>query len=75
VHYKDALDIQLKHLGPLHPDVAMSYNNLGNVYRLKGDYNTAIEYIENALNVPLDQDHLQVAISKNHLGNVYQSKG
>jgi tetratricopeptide (TPR) repeat protein len=38
VEYRKALEIQLKVLGPDHPDTATSYNNIGAVYDAKGDY-------------------------------------
>ena len=36
--------IKLKTLGEEHPDVATSYNNIGMVWKSKGDYEKALEY-------------------------------
>lgn len=39
--------------GEDHPDVATTYNNLGNVYQSQGDYAKALEYHEKALRIRL----------------------
>ena len=38
--------IQLEQLGPNHVNVATSYNNLGTVYRDKGDLENASDYYQ-----------------------------
>ena len=40
--YSKALEIQLKVLGPEHPDVAGSYGNLGNIYNSQGKQEEAL---------------------------------
>ena len=47
-HYQKALAIKLKKLGPEHPDVATSYNNMAYVYKAKKDLAKAKEYWEKA---------------------------
>ena len=47
-HYQKALAIDLKQLGPEHPYVAMSYNNMAYVYKAKKDLVKAKEYWEKA---------------------------
>jgi len=45
VEYHKALKIELKVLGPDHPNTAESYNNIVAVYYAKGDYKNAfVEY-------------------------------
>jgi tetratricopeptide (TPR) repeat protein len=43
----------VKKLGPQHPGVAASYNDLGKAYRRKGDYDRAIECFQEALKIGL----------------------
>lgn len=43
-----ALAIKEKTLGAEHPSTATLYNNIGWVYRGKGDYITALNYYSNA---------------------------
>ena len=45
-NYRKALAIWLKQLGPGHPDVATSYNNMAVVYYAKKDLAKAKEYWE-----------------------------
>jgi tetratricopeptide (TPR) repeat protein len=47
-YYQKDLAISLKQLGPDHPDVAMSYNNIAFVYKAKKDLPKAKEYWEKA---------------------------
>ena len=42
--FSKSLAIQLNTLGENYPDVAVSYNNIGIVYRAKGDNEKAKEY-------------------------------
>ena len=45
-HYQKSLAIRLKQLGPEHPYVATSYNNMAYVYKAKKDLAKAKEYWE-----------------------------
>lgn len=46
--YKEAERIYINKVGPDYPGLGIVYINLGNVYRLTGDYNLALEYQINA---------------------------
>jgi len=50
-YFQKALKINLKMLGPEHPDVAVMYSNLGMTYYDKGNYDKAIEYFQKALDI------------------------
>ena len=77
------LESQLMHLreklyGVDHPDIAKSYNNIGNVCYCKGDYDRALESYFKALAIRekvLGKDHPDTATSYNNIGVVYKSKG
>ncbi|ETO06084.1 hypothetical protein RFI_31312, partial [Reticulomyxa filosa] len=73
-----SLKIRLNKLGPDHPDVATTYENLGSVYKSKREYNKAIKYYETSLKIRVNKlgpDHPDVANLYDDLGNVYKSKG
>ena len=64
--HKRALAIREKALGPEHPDVAVSLNNLAVVYRAQAKYAEAEPLHKRALAIrekALGPDHLDVAIS------------
>ena len=72
------LESKLAKLGQDHPDVAISYNNLGEAYLSKGEFDRGIEYHEKSLKIQLaklGQDHPDVARSYNHLGFAYLTRG
>merc|ERR1712054_470443 len=59
-------------------NVANSYNNLGEVARLQGEYEEAKAYHQKALKIrvsKLGEDHVDVANSYNNLGNVAYHQG
>ncbi len=73
-----ALEMREKLLGPAHPNVAQSLNNLANLYLAREDlaktemlYRRALEIREKALG----PDHPDVAGSLNNLANIYRMKG
>jgi len=77
-YYQKALKIDLKQLGPDHPNVATRYNNLGVAFDNKGDHDRAIEYYQKSLKIGMKQlgpDHPDVAIGYNNIGLVYKRKG
>ncbi len=73
-----ALAIREKALGPEHPQVAGSLNNLGNVASSQGKYEEARDYYERALAIrekALGPEHPQVALPLSNLGNVAGAQG
>ena len=52
-HYKKALAIDLKQLGPEHSDLASTYGNIGNVHNENAEYDKAQEYYQKALAINL----------------------
>jgi tetratricopeptide (TPR) repeat protein len=65
-------------LGPDHPDVANSLNNLADLYRQQGRYADAEEFNKRALAIwekALGPDHLDVANSLNNLARIYLAGG
>jgi tetratricopeptide (TPR) repeat protein len=76
--HKRALAIKERALGPEHPDVALSLNNLANVYRDQGRYAEAEPMHKRALAIKeraLGPDHPDVAYSLNNLGLIYLDQG
>lgn len=74
--YKKALKIQQTLLGKWHPDVALSYNNIGYTYYEQGNYANALEYSQRALEIQKSisgELHLNVAVSYSSIGYVYKS--
>lgn len=57
-----------------HPDIAVSYNNIGWVYTEQCDYDKALEYYDKALAIykkNLGPKHPDIATSYNNIGVVY----
>jgi CHAT domain-containing protein len=73
-----ALAIYEKALGPDHPDVALSLNNLAFLYCYMGDYARAEPLYKRSLAIyekALGPDHPDVAQSLNNLASLYAAKG
>ena len=67
-----------KALGPEHPDVAQSLNNLAGLYQAQGQYAKAEPLHQRALAIrekALDPDHPDVAESLNNLALLYKTQG
>jgi tetratricopeptide (TPR) repeat protein/CHAT domain-containing protein len=67
-----------KSLGPEHPEVAVSLNNLAELYRAQGEYGRAESHQRRALAIwekALGPDHPNVAVSLSNLAAVYQAEG
>ena len=65
-------------MGPDHPDVAPSLNNLAGLYEAQGRYAEAEPLYKRALAInekALGPDHPDVAASLNNLANLYQAQG
>ena len=69
-----ALALWEKALGPEHPDVALSLNNLAALYRVRGRYAEAEPLFQRALAIRekvLGPEHPDVAMSLNNLAVLY----
>ena len=76
--YQRALEISEKVLGPQHPDVATTLNNLAGLYESMGDYEKALPLYQRALEIRekvLGPQHPYVATTLNNLALLYQSIG
>ena len=76
--HQRALAIMEKSLGPKHPDVAASLNNLANLYLNLGDYAKAEPLQQRALAIwekSLGPEHPNVAGSFHNLANLYKQPG
>ena len=77
-YYERALAISLQTLGPLHPNVATSYNDLAIVLRDEADLTQAKEYHERALAIRLQTlgpQHPDVATSYNNIAHLFWDQG
>ncbi len=74
-----ALEIYKSKLGKDHPDMALTYNNIGEVYRAKGNYAKALEYHGKALEISESKlgkkYHLYRGATYNNIASVYQAMG
>ena len=73
---KKALTVAEVNVGPDHPDVATSLNNLAEVYRAQGRYAEAEPLHKRALGIAekvLGPDHPHVAMSLNNLAGLYRA--
>ena len=73
-----ALAIQEKALGPEHPDVALSLNNLAGLYHAQGRYADAEPLLRRALEIMekvLGPEHPHTATSLNNLAKLYRFQG
>jgi tetratricopeptide (TPR) repeat protein len=76
--FERALAIREKALGPDHPDVAASLNNLAGLMQEQGDFTDALPLFERALAIrekALGPTHPNVASSLNNLARLLQTKG
>ncbi|GJL67731.1 MAG: hypothetical protein NPIRA06_03660 [Nitrospirales bacterium] len=76
--YQRALAIREEALGPTHPDVATSLNNLGELNRSQGKSAKAEPLYQRALAIreeALGPTHFQVALSLNNLAALYNNQG
>ena len=76
--YEEMLQILEAELGPEHPSVATSLNNLAGLYRHMGDYDKALPLFQRALDIRekvLGPQHPDVATSLNNLALLYRHMG
>ncbi|CAF1009310.1 unnamed protein product [Adineta steineri] len=65
-------------LSPNHPDISGVYNNIGNVYRRKGETNLALQNYEESYRIRqkiLPKNHPKIAASLHNIGLIYKAKG
>ncbi len=77
-YHEKCLAIRLKTLGEEHPDVTVSYINIGSIWNYKGNYDKALEYHEKCLVIRskiLGGEHPAVATSFNNIGLSWNRKG
>ena len=75
---KKALDVAEKAVGPNHPSVATSLNNLAALYRAQGQYAQAEPLHKRALAIwekALGPDHPDVATSLENMAELYRKIG
>ena len=75
---KKALEVAEKAVGPNHPSVAQSLNNLAGLYNTKGQYAQAEPLFKRALVIrekALGPEHPDVAASLNNLAALYATQG
>ena len=73
--HEKALEIKQQSLPSNHPDLAMSYGHIGNVYSSMGDYSKAFPFCERAVNIaqkPLPSNHAHLQWYRNNLDRVKQ---
>ncbi len=76
--YRRSLEIKEKVLGPDHPDVAISLNNLAALYEKQGKYVEAEPLHKRSLEIrekALGRDHPDVANSLHNLAVLYEKQG
>ena len=77
-YHERALAIREKALGPDHPDMAYSLNNLGYLLHAQGDFAGARAHFERGLAIrekALGPDHPNTATSLNNLGALLRKQG
>ncbi|MGH8491368.1 MAG: tetratricopeptide repeat protein, partial [Gammaproteobacteria bacterium] len=75
---EEALAILEKALGPEHPNVAQSLNNLAGLYKAQGQYAKAEPLYKRSLTIweqALGPEHPNVAASVNNLAEIYRAQG
>jgi tetratricopeptide (TPR) repeat protein len=73
-YYEKSLAIKQKRLSPNHPYLAVSYNNIGNVYGTLGNHPKALWFHEKALEIQqqfFPPNHPDLAKYYNNIGLVY----
>src|ERR1044071_96680 len=76
--FRRSLTIREDALGPAHPDVAQSLNNLAETYRVQGDHTEAEQLYRRAMAIDekaLGPDHPDVATDLSNLAELYRVQG
>ncbi|CAF0848007.1 unnamed protein product [Adineta steineri] len=74
--YKKSIEIQQRIYSAYHPDLAKSYNWIGNAYESLNEYKNALSFHEKALKIQqrsLSPNHLDLASTYNSIGVVYKN--
>jgi tetratricopeptide (TPR) repeat protein len=77
-YYDKSIKIEEKQIPRDDQNLAMSYNNMGNVYYSMGDYSKALSTHEKALAIRqqlFSSNHPHLGMSYNNIGNVHTSMG
>ena len=71
------MEIRFKIKGEYSIDVATTLNNIGMVYKVKGNYTKALENYNQCLEIrtKIQADSIDVATTLCNIGNVYHGKG
>ena len=76
IHQK-SLDIKLNVFGPDHPDIAVTYNNIGVVYLQQAKYPEALNMYQKSLNIDIKVhscNHPCVADTLYKIAHIYESQ-
>ena len=76
--YEKSLEIHKRTHVPNHPDMGISYNNIGLVYYNVGEYSKALSFQEKALEIrqqSLSLNHPDFGHSCENIGTVYENMG
>ncbi|MBN4066064.1 tetratricopeptide repeat protein [Candidatus Amoebophilus asiaticus] len=76
-YYNRSLAIRIKNLGPHDPSVALSYNNIGIVFRIQGNYEQAVQFFHQSLRIKINTlgpDHRATGDCYINLGIVFSEK-
>jgi len=71
---KNTLETGKNMLNNHHPEIARTYNNIGAVFYLSGNYEKALDNFKRSLSIFLNsfvRDHPSVGSALNNIGNVY----
>lgn len=74
-YHNKALEIRLNVYGENHPSVAISYNNIGYVFRKKGKLDESLKYYNKALKFQLKlhgENHADVAYTYMRLSEIHE---
>ena len=77
-HYQHEIDVQLRRLGPDHPDYATSLNNLASLYKAMGNYAKAEPLSKQVVAIrrrAYGEENADYASSLNNLAQLYYSMG
>jgi tetratricopeptide (TPR) repeat protein len=77
-YYEKSLKISQNTPHANHPNLASSYNNIGEAYRNMGEYSKTLSYYEKALEIyqrTLPTNHPFLATSYNNIGEAYRNMG